>query len=305
MKNIRYICLLGLLTLSSCAAANEIAEIPATQIPQTQPTQTQQPIISALPEEYEPKKFIAVNKDGMTIKDRFLLPDGYTRVDVEDDSFGAYLRNLPLKNDGSKVLLYNGSEKRSDVYDAVVDMEIGDRDLQQCADAVIRLRAEYLYSMGRYDDIHFNFVNGFNAEYKKWAGGYRINVNGNNAGWVKNSAEDYSYQTFRKYLDMVFAYAGTLSLNGELISKDVKDIEIGDVFIVGGSPGHCVIVVDLAENSDGEKIFIIAQSYMPAQDIQVLKNTNTDTSPWYSSDFGEVLKTPEWRFKMDDLKTWE
>jgi len=81
-------------------------------------------------------------------------------------------------------------------------------------------------------------------------------------------------------------------------------MQIGDVFIQGGSPGHCVIVVDMAHDpKTGEKIFILAQSYMPAQDIQILKNpSNAAISPWYSVDFGDVLKTPEWTFTKGDLK---
>ena len=59
---------------------------------------------------------------------------------------------------------------------AVIDMDIGERDLQQCADAVIRLRAEYLYGTGQYDKIHFNFTSGFNAQYIKWMQGSRISV---------------------------------------------------------------------------------------------------------------------------------
>jgi hypothetical protein len=84
---------------------------------------------------------------------------------------------------------------------------------------------------------------------------------------------------------------------------DVKNIEIGDIFIKGGSPGHAVIVVDLALNSAGEKRFLLAQSYMPAQDIHVLKNPkNAQLSPWFSTDFGDVLETPEWDFKKEQLK---
>ena len=46
-------------------------------------------------------------------------------------------------------------------------------------------------------------------------------------------------------------------------------MQIGDVLIQGGSPGHAVIVVDMAENpATGEKLYLLAQSYMPAQDIQ-------------------------------------
>ena len=108
---------------------------------------------------------------------------------------------------GSKVLLYNGETKRNQqaAY-AVVDLDIGKRDLQQCADAVIRLRAEYLYEQKQYAAIHFNFTNGFNAEYTKWAKGSRIRVNGNTVSWYPSKGEDYSYKTFRSYLDMVFSY---------------------------------------------------------------------------------------------------
>ena len=103
---------------------------------------------------------------------------------------------------------------------------------------------------------------------------------------------------------MVFAYAGTLSLAKELNTVSVGEMKIGDVFIQGGSPGHAVIVVDMAENiTTGKKVFMLAQSYMPAQDIHVLKNPdNRKISPWYGVDFGEELNTPEWKFFKKDLK---
>jgi len=81
-------------------------------------------------------------------------------------------------------------------------------------------------------------------------------------------------------------------------------MQIGDVFIQGGSPGHCAIVVDMAENTTtGERLFMLAQSYMPAQEIHILKNLeNHEISPWYPLDFSGVLATPEWTFQADDLK---
>lgn len=109
------------------------------------------------------------------LADRIAPPSGYVRETCSDNSFTTYLRNLPLLPKGSKVLLYNGKEKANQAAAfAVVDMEIGNRDLQQCADAVIRLRAEYLWKHKRYADIKFNFTSGFTAEYKKWAEGNRI-----------------------------------------------------------------------------------------------------------------------------------
>jgi len=105
-------------------------------------------------------------------------------------------------------------------------------------------------------------------------------------------------------MELIFNYAGTLSLSKEMKAITIDQLNIGDVFIKGGSPGHAVIVVDVATNSEtGAKIFLLAQSYMPAQEIQLLKNpSNEDLSPWYSTDFGDVLNTPEWTFYKNELK---
>lgn len=241
---------------------------------------------------------------GKTVQTRYLLNDGYQRTSESENSFGHYLRNLPLKSDGSNVLYYNGDKKtKANVYDAVIDLPIGKKDLHQCADAVMRLRAEYLYRQKRYDEIHFNFTNGFNAEYSKWRKGYRIKVNGNKVTWIKSSQPSDSYQTFWAYLEMVFSYAGTLSLSKEMKQVEVKDMKIGDVFIQGGSPGHAVIVVDMMKNTgDGVRYFMLAQSYMPAQEIQVLLNHDNE-SVWYVLDTNELfIRTPEWKFSYNHLK---
>lgn len=233
-------------------------------------------------------------------------PDGFSRVEVK--GFGQYLRNLPLKPEGARVKLYDGSTKswQRGAY-AVVDMEIGKSDLQQCADAVIRLRAEYLWHAKRYSDIHFNFTSGFRADYSKWAEGYRIKVSGNNVEWYKAAEEDYSYQTFRKYLDRVFMYAGTASLSRELAKVSIADIQIGDIFILGGHPGHSMIVVDMAEDTKGRKAILVAQSYMPAQDIHVVTNLEEKRiSPWYIVDSNtRAFPFPEWSFSSEQIKRFK
>ncbi len=248
-----------------------------------------------------------LDENGTTIQTRFTPPEGFERAARPEDSFGTYLRGFTLKAHGSKVYLYNGQEKSREVHEAVLDIDVGVRDLQQCADAAMRLRAEYLYGLEKYDQIHFNFTNGFKASYSKWRQGYRIAVEGNNAVWVRRGSQSVAYEDFRKYLDIVFAYAGTLSLSQELYTRSLTDMEIGDVFIQGGSPGHCVMVVDMAMHPDtGEKVFMLAQSYMPAQDIHVLKNPrDADISPWYTLSGENGLGTPEWSFDWSDLKAWD
>jgi hypothetical protein len=240
-----------------------------------------------------------------TIQQRFQLPHGFVREEESKTSFGSFLRNLPLKSSGSNVLYFDGTIKSNrNVYEAVVDLPIGKQDLHQCADAVMRLRADYFYSQKQYDKIHFNFTNGFRVDFSKWAAGYRIAIKGNKTSWVKTAKSSDSYQTYWKYLETVFMYAGTASLEKELKSINVSDIKIGDVFIKGGFPGHAVIVVDMAVNpKNNQKIMLLAQSYMPAQEIQILKNPNNSSlSPWYAVDYGTSLKTPEWTFSSSQLK---
>ncbi len=243
-------------------------------------------------------------KDMLT--NRILPPAPYQRKKAPANSFSEWLRHLPLKTGKPEVMLYNGQRKgNQSAHYAVVNMDVGKRDLQQCADAVMRLRAEYLYGTKQANKIHFNFTSGDNIPYSKWKDGYRISLNKNKVKWNKTKGLDASYATFKKYLIQIFNYAGTFSLSKELKPVgNIKDLAAGDVFIQGGFPGHAVIVVDVAQHPQtGEKLFLLAQSYMPAQETHILKNpNNSDLSPWYSTNFEGDLHTPEWTFGKGDLK---
>lgn len=236
---------------------------------------------------------------------RFDAPAGFKRSETKPGTFAHWLRHLPLHDKGHSVHLYNGKLKpNQDVHAAVVDIDAGKSDLQQCADAVMRLRGEYLYAAGRYGDIHFNFTSGDPASFRKWSQGYRPSIRGNKVSWNKVAAKDSSHRSFRQFMDIVFTYAGTLSLSKEMKKVPLSELDIGDVFIIGGSPGHAVMVVDLAKNpATGEKLFLLVQSYMPAQEIHVLKNYNDKSrSPWYSASLSGDLETPEWTFTKDQLR---
>jgi hypothetical protein len=224
-----------------------------------------------------------------TVLTRFKAPEGYTQVKPEAGSFGAWLQVLPLKPAGTHTETYRGTIAATDVFTAaVLDVSVGHEDLQQCADAVMRLRGEYLYSQKRYAEIAFHFESGFKCDYLHYADGYRYS----NDHWVQKAKKDYSYNTFMRYMNLVFAYAGTLSLDKELKKvQDPNTLQAGDVFIKGGSPGHCFIVMDVVENSAHKKMFLLAQSFMPAQDIQLLQYR----SPWFSMEvpseiwYGELI----------------
>src|SRR4051794_33816387 len=83
------------------------------------------------------------------------LPHGFTRISRNQNSFGSWLLNVRLKKDKT-VYLFNGLPKRNQAAQfAVLDISVGDQDLQQCADAVMRLRAEYLFTLNKFQDIQF------------------------------------------------------------------------------------------------------------------------------------------------------
>lgn len=259
--------------------------------------------ISSLEEEQEQNQ--SVKKDVSNIYLRFPPEKGYTRISEDSTSFTSYLRNLPLKPKKSLVKLYNGNPKyNNNVYCAVVALPIGNKDLHQCADAVIRLKAEHLWTHKQYDKIVFKLTNGFSVPYSRWIDGDRVKVVGNTTSWVNRAAAANTYKTFWSYLEFVFMYAGTASLSKELNAKPLQEACAGDVFIQGGFPGHAVIILDEIVDKVGRKKFLLGQSYMPAQEIQVLCNPQSQLSPWYTFDDVDQIVTPEWTFELSDLKSF-
>ncbi len=208
---------------------------------------------------------------------------------------------MPLKPRGSPVLLFDGSVKRNKVHAAVFDMAILDRDLIQCADAVMKVRAEYLYAGGRFDDIAFSLTNGMAVPFSRFSAGYRVAVNGNRTSWVGGRRGGTSREVFDQYLYFIYTYSGTLSLARDTASVTVGSAMPGDIFLQGGSPGHAVMVVDVAiDAATGRKAVMLAQSYMPSQEFHVLKGPRADL-PWYVLEDRE-LKTPEWTFPRGSLR---
>lgn len=251
----------------------------------------------------EPKDYLVPN--GMTIKERILTPNGYERLSVESGSFEEYLENFPLVEDGSPVLLYDDTKKRNqDAHIAVLDLPLVNGDLQQCADSVIRLYAQYFREMKQYDRMNFHFVSGFCCDYEHWMQGKRVRVNGNDVSWTDSEVTGDSQESFEQYLKTVFCYASTLSLEQESVEKDILSITAGDIIIKGGSPGHVVMVLDVCENTEGERAFLLGQGYMPAQQFHIIKNPLHEDDPWYYvSEVTEPFCTPEYTFENVTLRT--
>ncbi len=118
----RFIPLALMVLLLSCESA--VSQKP---LPETIPTET-----------------ILIHPKGNTIGSRFDAPEGYKIFDKSQNSMSDYLLDLPLLPHGAPVLLYNSQQKyNQNAHLAVVDLPIGQRDLHQCADAVMRLHADF------------------------------------------------------------------------------------------------------------------------------------------------------------------
>jgi len=219
----------------------------------------------------------------------------------EANSWAYFLQHLPVVD--SPVVDYRGKPITYQQKSAgIIPYDVGKADLQQCADALMRLRAEYLFSQQRYDEIGFHFTGGQYYSWNDYSKGSRPVPAGNDVRFVNTTGCSKNYKSLRAYLDIVYTYASTISLAKEL--KKADDFEVGTIVIHPGSPGHCFIIIDEA-SIDGKKMFKLAEGYTPAQSIYVLRNTSAeDKSPWYELRAG-VIETASYRFIDYALKKFE
>jgi hypothetical protein len=227
-------------------------------------------------------------------------PAGFTRAPVADGSFGAFLRQLPLAPPGTKVVDYRGTP----LYEngthpniaAVIDIDVGTKDLQQCADAVYRLHAEWRYTTASRNDIRYRALSGTVLPYARYLAGERAVLSGKDLVFQPGPPRADDHAFFRGYLDDVFAWASTSSLerDGKKVGG-LAELEAGDAFVLPGSPfGHAVIVLDVAHDDTGRVALLLGQSYMPAQSVHVLR-PDASTAWFVVARSDATVTTPFWR----------
>jgi hypothetical protein len=145
---------------------------------------------------------------------------------------------------------------------AVIDQKLLS-NAEQCADVTMRLRAEYLWKTGRYNEICFRDVNKKNVQY---TGGS-------------------SRKAFEKYMRKVYGVCSTYSVYHETQPRAIKDVQPGDVFVYparyGRKYGHAVIVVDVAKSKSGKIAVMCAEGNTPARDQHIVRNYNPLRNPWF------------------------
>lgn len=204
-----------------------------------------------------------------TIVDRFSIPPGFTRVQVDDDSYQAWLRSLTLLPHGT-----NGTDWQSrHVFDAdevggVLNWRLLGSE-EQCADIALRLHAEHVWDKANGQALCFRSLSGDDICWPKWLQGrYSTNSSQTAIVYKGGTSRPRSRDEFDRYLSFVMMYTNTASMSRDWPIVTESELTIGDVFIqphcTGPGMGHLSVVVDACVNPDGERRFLFVDGYTPA-----------------------------------------
>ena len=253
-----------------------------------------------------------VKTEGSTVAERIETPHKFKRIKIKPKSFADFLRNYPLKEPGSPVLLYNGNEKQNqEAHAAIFALPLEKNGTQQSAQSIIRLYSEYMYKYDFENELVFHLTNGEICNWTEWLEkseskrNLRTEVASNLKKWTKYEKPADRNEIFHAFLKKIFANTSPLSImEYESVPTDFSKLEIGDILFDLGKPTQICLVVDICINPDsGEKAVLLAQSNSPAQDFYIIKNPKRVNDPWYhEEDFYVPAQTPEYIFPKESWR---
>jgi hypothetical protein len=228
---------------------------------------------------------------------RFPAPVGFVRVTVKAGSYADWLRHLPMLAKGTVVRDYAGRLLMGATAAAlaVMDLDVGKRDLQQCMDTLLRLRGEYWWWKKKAGRTRFRYAGGRYYGWAQYARGIRPKRQGRRIVYKTGYRAGYGRKHFRRYLTFMFMMTGTVH-NTREPRVNFADLAAGSFFVQPppspGSLGHAVTILDVAKSAAGQVRALIGEGYTPAQDFHVLKAPGG--SAWYKLSASSPVQTPQW-----------
>lgn len=178
-------------------------------------------------------------------------PGGYTKVSCGLSSYSSWLKGLYLKKENI-ILRHDKKTVPSNYYNVlgVIDMPLlFSENIEQCADWGFRFWSEYHRDNGLLDRLYLFDYSGNIKYYNK------------------------SGKSFISFLKYSMNYSNSHSIKSGCDKVIPPDIRGGDMLVQNktGGIGHVSIVMDVCQNSKGEKLYLIGYSFMPAQQFHIEK----------------------------------
>ncbi len=200
-----------------------------------------------------------------TISNSIPAPPGYIRQTYPPGSYSNWIQNLPLKA-RPVILDYRGQVVESGRYNVwgVVQMPLLFRsNLEQCADFAMRFWAEYHKATGKLDQLYLFDYSGRRTTFTR------------------------SGKSFMQFLKWAFANTNSHSLKYGCRTVASDQIVPGDMFIQNerGGVGHVSVVLDVCRSRQGDALYLVGYSFMPAQEFHIEKaRAKYGTEGWFTSE---------------------
>jgi len=238
--------------------------------------------------------------------ERITAPTGFRRVCVAGGSFADWLRHLPVCPPGTpvttarrKVVLAGDDPNLA----AVIVLQPHVRRLLSGANMMLRLRAEYAWSVGDAGGLAFHYTCGHLASWRAWSAGMRPQIVGRSVRFIQTDIRDASRSSFCGYLETLFRFASSGSLLDDTRPVRDRTIAAGDFFLRTARPAHAVMVLDVATNPAGQVRVLLGAGGRPVQTFHMLREGTG--SAWFAVTPGrEIRLGREVRFGLDRLRRW-
>lgn len=230
-----------------------------------------------------------------SVREVFPPPAGAARAPA--DAFGTWLGDRKVLPEDIPVRTFAGEVVHHDARVVLLGLVSG--DLQQCADAAIRLRAEWSLESNKtnssQNEIVFHATSGDPLPWTRYAAGERPTVDGKHIAWRAGGSGDWE-----GYLKAVFTWAGTASLAAYDTLPSTEAPVAGDLLVAPGYPGHAVVVMDAAQRGE-QRLLLIGEGYMPAQDFHIERGPEAG---WWIWDPQQGLLAYPWTLPASTHRRW-